>query len=93
MSQPLLPWDSPEDSDHPQLVWRSKLDRRFLIEVHRTNSRSGKLFVFDHNKNDQEIFSTDIGFSYGATFGPDVIDIQEWENKVLDFIDNTYNKR
>ena len=93
MSQPLLSWDSPKGASHPRLVWRSKLDDRYLIEVHRADNYNGKLFVFDHNRNDQEIFSMDVGLSYGATFGPGVADVQEWQEKVLDFIDNTYNKQ
>ncbi|KKQ32205.1 MAG: hypothetical protein US45_C0025G0008 [Candidatus Nomurabacteria bacterium GW2011_GWA1_37_20] len=93
MSKPLLPWDSPEDTNHPQLVWRSKLDDRYLIEAHRIDNRNGKIFAFDHNKNDQEIFSMDVGLSYGAMFGPDVADVQEWQEKVIDFIDNIYNKQ
>ncbi|OGD30034.1 hypothetical protein A2833_02935 [Candidatus Azambacteria bacterium RIFCSPHIGHO2_01_FULL_44_55] len=93
MSQPLLSWDSADDTVHPQLVWRNKLDNRYLIEVHRTDGYSGKLYIFDHDKNDQEIFSLDVGLSYGATFGPDVADVQEWQEKALDFIDNTYNKQ
>lgn len=92
MSQALLPWDSPGNADHPQLVWRSKLDNRYLIEVHRTDDSHGKLYVFDHNKGDQEIFSQEVGLSYGAMFGPDVADVNEWQEKVLDFVDNAYNK-
>ena len=93
MSQPLLPWDSPEDANYPQLVWRSKLDDIYLIEVRHTNGCGGELFVFDQNNNDQEIFSMDVDLLYGAILGPDVDDVQEWQEKVLDFIDNTYNKQ
>lgn len=95
MTLPLLPWDAPQDTRHPQLVWRSKLDDRYLIEVHRTgtNNYTGKLVVFDHDRNNQEIFSMDIGLSHGAIFGPDIADVDEWRDKVLDFIDNNYNKQ
>ncbi|MBI4119112.1 MAG: hypothetical protein HY452_02520 [Parcubacteria group bacterium] len=93
MSQPILPWDSPEDTDHPQLVWRGKFDARYLIEVHRTDGYNGKLFIFDHDKNDQEIFSVDVDLSYGARFGPDASDVDEWQEKALDFIDNIYKKQ
>ncbi len=94
MSQPLLLWDSgdSEIENHPQLVWSSKLDNRYLLEVHRISDYHGKLFVFDHNKNDQEIACWDVGLSYGAIFGPDVADVNEWQEKVLNFIDNTYSK-
>ena len=93
MSQPLLPWDSLKSTNHPQLVWRSQLNDRYIIEMQRTGGYSGKLFVFDHNQSDQEIFSVDVGLSYLAMFGPDMADVQEWQEKVLDLIDNTYNKQ
>ena len=92
MSQPLLPWES-EDTRHPQLVWRDKLDNRYLIEVRRIAGYRGTLYVFDHQRDDQEIFCWEVGLSFGAWFGPaDTTDVQEWEEKVLDFIDNTYRE-
>lgn len=91
MAQPLIPWDS-ESIDHPDLVWRAKLDNRYLAEVHRTGSHSGTLYIFDHDKNFKEIARWDVGLSYGAQFGPDVADVAEWEEQVSDFIDNTYEQ-
>lgn len=91
MTQPLVAWDA-ENEKHPQLVWRGKLDNRYLIEVHRTDQYYGKLFVFDHDKNDQEIACWEVGLSYGAVFGPYIANIDDWQKKVLDFIDNTYGK-
>ena len=92
MSQPLLPWEK-EGADHPQLVWRSKLDDKFLIEVHRTDNYSGTLYIFDHDKNDLGIASWDVMLSYGAMFGPDVADVEEWQKGVAVFIDTIYNKQ
>ncbi len=91
MSQPLLPWDSLENS-HSNLVWRSKMDKRYLIEIRRTGDYQGRLCIFDHIKNNREIASWDVNLSYGAMFGPDVADVDEWCEKIADFIDNTYNK-
>lgn len=87
--QPLLSWET-KDNTHPQLVWRSKLDKRYLIEVQRTDDYHGKLVIFDHEKNDQEIACWDVNLTYGAIFGPDVADIAEWQDKTIDFIDNAY---
>ena len=91
MSQPLSPWDS--DGDHPNIVWRCKLDNRYLIEVQRTGERNAKLSVFDHERSDEEIASWDVELSYGAIFGPDVDDVSTWQEKVADFVDNTYSKQ
>jgi len=92
MSQPLLPWES-ENINHPNLIWRAKLDNRYLAEVHRTDGSHGKLLVFDHDKNDQEIACWEVSLSYGAICGPDVADVNEWEDKVQKFIDDTYSKQ
>ena len=105
MSQPTLQWDSIEGTienikliywNHPEMVWWNKIDNRYLIEVtrigtHRDNR--GKLRLFDHGKNDAEIFSLDVGLYYGAILGPDIGDVNEWKEKALEFIDNVYDKQ
>lgn len=90
LTRPLLPFDAPEDATHPDLVWQSILDDRFLVEVHRLSSHNGTLHIFDHNKNDEEIFSHPVELAYGAMFGPDSGDVLAWQGIVLDFIDNSY---
>lgn len=89
MTKPLVPWDS-EDATHPSLVWWNKFDNRYLAEVHRVADYLGELYVFDHDKKDKQIACWPVGLSYGAMFGPDIADVAEWEEKVIDFIDNTY---
>lgn len=87
--QPLLPWES-DNADHPDLVWRSKMDKRYLIEAHRADGYHGKLYIFDHEKDDREIACWEVILSYGAMFGPDVADVDVWLKKAEDFVDNTY---
>lgn len=92
MAEPLLPWNAADRGDYPALlVWRARLDTRYLVEVQRTDDYHGKLLIFDHEREDQEIAHWDVGLSYGAVFGPDTADVQEWEEKVTDFIDHSYN--
>ena len=93
MATPLIPFDSPDGATHPQMVWNAILDDRYIVEVQRTGGATGNLLVFDHNKNDQEIFSKEVSLSYGARFGADVADVEDWAEKVTDFIDNTYDKQ
>ena len=95
MSQkPLLPWDSSDD--YPlNLVWKCRMDKRYILEVHRAGEDNyhGKLYIFDHNKNDLEIACWDVSLSYGAVHGADVEDQSEWCKKAEEFIDNVYNKQ
>ncbi|OGY65837.1 MAG: hypothetical protein A3A16_02105 [Candidatus Harrisonbacteria bacterium RIFCSPLOWO2_01_FULL_44_18] len=91
-ARPLIPWDS-EDANHPKLIWRNKIDKRFLIEVRRAGNYSAKLFIFDHQKNDRPIACWRVSLAYGAMFGPEVADVNEWQEKVVNFIDKAYLKR
>lgn len=92
MLRPLVPWDS--DVAHALIVWRTKLDDRYLVEVQRdpTDGYKAQLVIFDHERNDEEIMCWDVGLSYGALFGPDVDDVSIWQDKVIDFVDTVYGK-
>ena len=89
MPKPLTPWNS----NHPKLVWRGKLDNRYLVEVQRTDRSSGILCIFDHKKKNRLIASWKVALSYGAAFGPDVADVAEWTEKVEKFVKNAYLHR
>ena len=88
MVKPIVPWNADETFTHKDIVWHSKLDERYLIEVRRTGSHTANLFIFDHNDEDKELTSFEVTLFYGAQFGPDVADVTEWQEKVIDFIDN-----
>jgi hypothetical protein len=97
---PLADWDD-NNSSHPRLVWWSRFDRRFQVEVHRTGelpvigdlpvidvfNSHGVLCIFDHQNKDKLLKSEEVGLSYGAVFGADVADVEEWREKVSEFVD------
>lgn len=56
-------------------MWFAGLDNRYQIEVHRTGSHSGKLYIFNPKNKKEEIASWDVNLSYGAQFGPAVADV------------------
>lgn len=89
MAQPLARWND-DNLSHPQLVWWSRLDNKYQVEVHRTGDRTGVLYVFDHNDNNKELFSKDVDLSYGAQFGPDVADVAEWQKATGEFVDSIH---
>ena len=70
MTHPLIAWDS--DIDDPDVVWHSRLDGRYHIEVVRVNSHAGELRIFDHDAGDEMVHSVSVGLMYGAQFGPDI---------------------
>lgn len=102
---PLARWETEEITDHGRLVWWSRLDGRYQVEVHRldenlakqlgvsmpdqeTAGYRGVLCIFDHAEEDKLLGLERVGLSYGAIFGPDIMDVQEWQAKIIDFIDN-----
>ncbi|MDO8572123.1 MAG: hypothetical protein Q7R79_05580 [bacterium] len=86
MRTPLAPWDY-EDTGVSNLVWFARLDKKYQVEVQRTGEYSAVLCIFDHTNNDRLLVSYDVGLAYGAQFGPDVGDVRQWQEKVINFID------
>jgi hypothetical protein len=68
-----------------QIIWGSILDDRYAIQVVRVALYHGKLVI---READEEIFSQQVALSYGATFGPDVSEIADWQEIVLGFIED-----
>ena len=90
MTEPVSKWDDTTPNYEAGVVWMAKLDARFLCEVVRTGEdteRAGYLRVFDNDKDLKCVFEETVGLSYGAQFGPDVADVADWEDKVLNFVD------
>lgn len=88
---PLANWDD-DKSSHPKLVWWSKLDGRYQVEVQRIGGGSesgyrGTLFVFDHQEENKRLLGEEVGLSYQAIFGPDVQDVSDWQDRAAKFID------
>jgi hypothetical protein len=89
--KPSVEWENKE-VNHEHLIWFARLDHRYQLEVHRIDRNRGELIVFDHENNDKEIFAKEVGLSYGSIFGPDMGDINTWQDMVVDFVDNKYDK-
>jgi len=87
MSQPLATWTD-DASRHPLLVWWSRLDNRYQIEVQRTGQGTANLCIFDHNEGDKELLCEPTGLMYDALFGPDVDDVSKWQDRGVQFVDS-----
>ncbi len=70
-------------------VWTAQVDHRYNIYVERTTPYNGNLFILDGSK---EICVKPVTLSYDAKFGPDIADVAQWQEIVLDFIDKEYTK-
>lgn len=68
-----------------QIVWRSTLDGSYEVTVVRVAPYQGLLTITDAG---QDIFSQQVGLMYNARFGPDISDVADWQEIVVQFIDN-----
>jgi len=69
--------------NNPAILWESTLDNRFHVEV----DSDCVLRIFD-NSNCQLLHSESVVLSYGAVFGVDAGDIEDWQMKTIDIVDN-----
>jgi len=72
-----------------ELIWESTLDHIYRITVTRVDQYNG---TFRIHKGDQLLKEEPVTLAYGAPFGPDAADVQEWEDKAVVFIDSSLVK-
>lgn len=73
------------------MVYENVLDGKYDLKVYRhpTDGYKGFLRLYEKEKllMEEETF-----LSYGAKFGPDIADINKWQDRCCNFIDNELNK-
>ncbi|MEH6807098.1 MAG: hypothetical protein V7697_29065 [Rhodococcus erythropolis] len=77
---PVMDWDSSEETDGDWIVWWSRLDGRYQVEVIRDPESSSRatLTIYDHSEDDAVVHTLQVGLAYGAVFGPDIEDVRAW---------------
>ena len=83
---PLATWED-DESTHEKLVWWSRLDKRWQVEVQRIDAYTANLVIFDHDNENRLLHQEIVGLQYGATFGPDIEDIEFWAQRVMSIVD------
>lgn len=71
------------------IIWEAKLDETFQCAVVRTGSSSGQLTV--KADNGKLLLDEVVALSYGAAFGPDIDDVQTWEDMCVAVVDKHIN--
>jgi hypothetical protein len=69
------------------ILWSGTLDNRYECTVEHTSQYKGQLRIFD-NQTDSVLLIEEVGVSYGATFGADMGDVSDWQNRCSEFIDS-----
>jgi hypothetical protein len=75
-----------KEMSEKKIIWTSILDERYECKVVRNSHYSGQLRVFD-NREKKYLCDEEVRLSYGATFGPDAVDVVEWQDKILEIVD------
>ncbi len=70
--------------DGKNVVWESTLDGRYEVAVTRTVPYQGELTISEAG---QVLFHQPVGLMYNAIFGPDIADVEGWQEAVVNFVD------
>lgn len=73
-----------------EIIWESVLDNRYTCSVTRIAKRGGNLKVVETSTG-RELLSQDVGLMYGATFGPDIEDLEKWQDICVAVVDRDQN--
>ena len=91
MKKPLAKYNMMENKvDHTHvssIVWAAILDKRYKMEVVRTDGYKANFSIYDGESNDTEIYTEEVGLAFGARFGPDSGDLTQWQNKACEIVD------
>lgn len=94
--RPLAKWDDDQSLYEAggKLIWWSRLDDRFQVEVQGDpqDDYRGTLVIFDKNDEMKLLLKEPVSVAYGAPFGADVADVHEWQERALKFIDDELPK-
>jgi hypothetical protein len=66
------------------VVWNSTLDGRYKVTVVRTGRYQADLSIQD---GEQILHGESVGLAYDALFGPDVDDVDRWQQIAVNFVD------
>lgn len=69
-----------------EYIWEAELDGKYKCTVTRINKRGGNLRVVE-STTERELLNQDVGLLYGAQFGPDIEDVNKWQDICVAVVD------
>ena len=69
-----------------KIIWDAELDNRYKCTVKRLDERKAVLTVVD-TTNEETLLDREVGLSYGAMFGPDMMDVADWQTMIIEAVD------
>lgn len=68
------------------IVWESDLDNQYTCKVTRIDESNGTLTVVDKAEGNVLLCEA-VTLSYGSVFGPDPIDVLDWQDRCIRVVD------
>jgi hypothetical protein len=78
--------NNPIDFPKQEYIWQAELDGKFHCSVVRINKRGGNLQVVE-TATGRILLNQDVGLLYGARFGPDLEDVDKWQDICVAVVD------
>jgi hypothetical protein len=78
--------NNPVDFPKIEYIWEAELDNKYQCSVIRINKRGGNLRVVE-SATGRELLNQDVGLLYGAQFGPDIDDVNKWQEICTSVVD------
>jgi len=70
----------------PQVIWQNTVDHgKWRVRVIRSGPYTGILQI---RRDDKLVHVEGVGLAYGALFGPDIADVEEWQERAIEVIDS-----
>ena len=76
-----------ESGTEPSTVWQSMLDGRYDVRVTRTEHTHLGILKITDTRDGRVVLEESVPLSYGAMFGPDIFDVQTWQERGIAVID------
>lgn len=80
-------WDKNEVLDD-DIIWWSKLDDHYLIQVRRLRKNEATMCLFNHDNDDEMVSCETVSLAYDAIYGPDVADVEAWQQRASEIVDH-----
>ncbi len=64
------------------MIWQATMDRRYDCRVDRVSEYEGILIMTD-TVDSKELLREPVTLSYGAPFGADVADVEDWQQRCM----------
>lgn len=68
------------------IVWEAELDEKYKCKVYRMGTYNGALIITD--MLGKILLQKPVTMTFGARFGPDVDDVETWQEMCVDFADS-----